>query len=605
MLKNTFQSIKFRFVLIYFVLVLICMSIVGSFIIQRLEVIQREKVEENMKKTISSISTAVSATIKGGEDNYIFLDKNLKNWGLTSSQNVYILSSGDNPKVISTSLNSDENLRGKSAYSLAFLESSLLTDASKGREEERIVLNKSQNLYSKHIASPILSNEGNVIAIVYMTENLNSIYELIGEAKIIISYATVISLLITSILGYFIANSITTPIRDVTRKAREMAKGNFDQRVDVKSNDEIGQLGNMFNYLTDELKNTIAKNDLERSKLNTIFNYMAEGVIAVDRTNKLIHANSIAKNLLSLDDSRINTQINLKKIGLKDINYDIEKSLQGEVLAEIKNHFYKLKYAPYKSDLKENEGLIIVLSDINKEHRLDILRKEFVANVSHELKTPITTIGSYAETLLNGVAGEDINHFLKVIERENARMARLVSDLLVLSNIDYKKEHLNKESFDCYEFIEEAVESQSLLISQKSHNISIDVPIKIRTIYSDRHGASQILINIISNALKYTKEGGKILIAAENYKNGKNNFVKISVKDNGIGIPKEDLPMIFERFYRVEKGRSREMGGTGLGLSIANEMIKSLGGSIKISSTLNVGTDVELFFPAGDYYEFK
>ena len=438
-----------------------------------------------------------------------------------------------------------------------------------------------------------------------MTENLNSIYELIGEAKIIISYATVISLLITSILGYFIANSITTPIRDVTRKAREMAKGNFDQRVDVKSNDEIGQLGNMFNYLTDELKNTIAKNDLERSKLNTIFNYMAEGVIAVDRTNKLIHANSIAKNLLSLDDSRINTQINLKKIGLKDINYDIEKSLQGEVLAEIKNHFYKLKYAPYKSDLKENEGLIIVLSDINKEHRLDILRKEFVANVSHELKTPITTIGSYTETLLNGVAGEDINHFLKVIERENARMARLVSDLLVLSNIDYKKEHLNKESFDCYEFIEEAVESQSLLISQKSHNISIDVPIKIRTIYSDRHGASQILINIISNALKYTKEGGKILIAAENYKNGKNNFVKISVKDNGIGIPKEDLPMIFERFYRVEKGRSREMGGTGLGLSIANEMIKSLGGSIKISSTLNVGTDVELFFPAGDYYEFK
>lgn len=233
------------------------------------------------------------------------------------------------------------------------------------------------------------------------------------------------------------------------------------------------------------------------------------------------------------------------------------------------------------------------------------MRKEFVANVSHELKTPITTIGSYTETLLNGVAGEDINHFLKVIERENARMARLVSDLLVLSNIDYKKEHLNKETFDCYEFIEEAVESQSLLISQKSHNISIDVPIKIRTIYSDRHGASQILINIISNALKYTKEGGKILIAAENYKNGKNNFVKISVKDNGIGIPKEDLPMIFERFYRVEKGRSREMGGTGLGLSIANEMIKSLGGSIKISSTLNVGTDVELFFPAGDYYEFK
>lgn len=604
MLKNTFQSIKFRFVLIYFVLVLICMSIVGSFIIQRLETIQRENVEANMRKTISSISTAASTLIKGTDSDYPVLDKNLKNWGLTSTQSVYILSADKNPKIIATSLSSYENMRGKSAYSLLFLESSLITNAYQGKEGEKIVTIKSPNSYVKHIVNPILSNEGNVIAIVYMTENLNSIYELISEAKIIISYATIISLLITSILGYFIANSITTPIRDVTRKAKEMAKGNFDQRVDIKSNDEIGQLGLMFNYLTNELKNTITKIDLEKSKLNTIFTYMAEGVIAVDKNGNLIHANNIAKNLLSLADKKLNTPINLKKIGLKDINYDDESTLKNEVLIEIKRHFYKIKYAPYKSDLNETEGVIIVLSDVNKEHRLDVLRKEFVANVSHELKTPITTIGSYTETLLNGVDDKDRINFLKIIERENTRMARLVTDLLILSNIDYKKDHLNKEEFDTYEFIEEAVESQNLLISQKSHKVSIDVPLKIRTIYSDRHGCSQILINIISNAVKYTKDKGTILITAENFIKNNTNYIKITVKDNGIGIPKEDLPMIFERFYRVEKGRSRAMGGTGLGLSIASELIKSLGGNIKISSQLNIGTTVDLLFPAGDYYEF-
>lgn len=406
-----------------------------------------------------------------------------------------------------------------------------------------------------------------------------------------------ISLLTTSILGYFIANSITGPIRTLTKKAKALAKGNFNQSIEVKSNDEIGELGMMFNFLTKELRESIEKMDLERSKLDTIFNYMAEGVIAIDRKNRLIHANSIAKKILNISEKDFNRVINLKSINLYNIDYKNEESLRGEELTKIAGSFYKIKYAPYKSDAFINSGLIIVLQDVDKEHMLDIMRKEFVANVSHELKTPITTIKSYTETLLDSdLDKKSQRNFLKIIDRENSRMSRIVTDLLYLSNIDYNKDNLTLSSIDTYEFIAEAIESQSILIVQKNHKIELNIDMDIKDIYADRSGADQILTNIISNACKYTPENGKIIIDATN----KGDLVEIKVTDNGIGIPKEDLPRITERFYRVEKGRSRQMGGTGLGLSIANEMIKSFGGSLKVDSVFGEGTTITLLFKASE-----
>ncbi|MDU6791802.1 MAG: DNA-processing protein DprA, partial [Anaerococcus sp.] len=263
--------------------------------------------------------------------------------------------------------------------------SKLVMDAAGGKTREKIVEYKNLGDVEKHIARPILSGDGDILAIIYMTRNLNSIYSVIEDSKVIITYATLISLLTTSILGYFIANSITGPIRTLTKKAKALAKGNFNQSIEVKSKDEIGELGMMFNFLTKELRESIEKMDLERSKLDTIFNYMAEGVIAIDRKNRLIHANSIAKKILNISEKDFNRVINLKSINLYNIDYKNEESLRGEELTKIANSFYKIKYAPYKSDAFINSGLIIVLQDVDKEHMLDIMRKEFVANVSHEL----------------------------------------------------------------------------------------------------------------------------------------------------------------------------------------------------------------------------
>lgn len=591
------HSIKSRFILIYVVLVLISMFIASTFIIDRLENVQIETATSSMVKTMDTLATTTSAFLKDNNTKTLpQLDQTLKDWGISSEESAYIISFDEAPQIIASTKNiSSEDV--KDAYSLKFIEPKLVMDALKGNTREKIVDYKNEGNIEKHIARPILSGDGKILAIIYMTRNLNSIYSVIEDSKVIITYATIISLITTSILGYFIANSITNPIRALTKKAKAMAKGNFNQSVEVKSDDEIGELGLMFNFLTKELRETIGKMDLEKSKLNTIFNYMAEGVIAIDRNNKLIHANSIAKKILNISEKDFNREINLKSINLYNIDYKNEETLKGEELTKISDTFYKIKYAPYKSDTFVNSGLIIVLQNVNKEHMLDIMRKEFVANVSHELKTPITTIKSYTETLLDSdLDRSSEKKFLKVIDRENSRMSRIVTDLLSLSNIDYNKDNLNLAKFDTYEFIDEAIESQSILITQKNHKIEFDIAMDIKDIYADRNGADQILTNIISNACKYTPDNGKISIEAKNV----GDFVEIKVSDNGIGIPKEDLPRITERFYRVEKGRSRAMGGTGLGLSIANEMIKSLGGSLKVDSVFGKGTSISLLFKAGE-----
>lgn len=591
-----FNSIKYRFITIYFLLVLLVMSIVGTIIINRLEAQQLENVTSNMNQTLNSIirtSNYLSNSDWTGIQDEI--NNTLTAWRLSPDETIYAIDDTSTPKIIASSNNQNELINGKNALSYKSLNSELIINAFHGESSSSIVVN-TNNEKEKHIAIPIFSSDGDVRGVFYMTHNLSNVFGVIKDAKIILTYATIIALFITTILGYFIANSITEPISDLTKKASEMARGNFDQKVDVKSDDEIGNLASMFNYLTTELKHTITEMDLEKSKLDTIFKYMTEGVIAINKNGILIHANPIAKQILSISDKDMYKYFNLEELNIPKLNYKKKKTLQGEIQINIKNSFYKIKYAPFKKDDMTNQGIIIVLQDITKEHKLDNLRKEFVANVSHELKTPITTIKTYTETILDtpDMDFDQVAYFLGVIDRENNRMARLVSDLLQLSNMDYDNFKLNIEKVDTFEILNQAIESLAVLIKEKGHKITLNVPMDVKSISADKHALEQILINIISNAVKYTNQNGKIKISASS-----NLFnVYITVEDNGLGIPKEDLNRIFERFYRVEKGRSRAMGGTGLGLSIAKQMTQAMGGDIKIDSEYGKGTKVTMIFNA-------
>ena len=591
-----FNSIRFRFISIYFLLVLICMTIVGAFIINRLEVVQIQRVTSQMKQSLDSIeNTSAYLSNEDWQSKKDEIYRTINAWQISQSDTIYAIAMVDNKPVIISSTSNAENINtARSALTHKALQPNLILNAFKGNEDETIVIGGIDELNAKHLVKPIFSSSGHIQGILYMTSNLSEVYDVVDKARSILTYATLIALVITSILGYFIAKSITEPIRTVTKKASLMAKGDFNQRVDVKSNDEIGNLGHMFNYLTKELNKTISQTELEKSKLNTIFNYMAEGVLAINNENKLIHANPIARKILNLDENFENRFFDLSKLNIF-VDYAKLESLEGESELEIDNKFYKIKYAPYRLKNYSDLGIIIVFQDITKEHNLDNMRKDFVANVSHELKTPITSIKTYSETLLDqsNLNPQEIK-FLEVINNESNRMSNLVTDLLQLSDIDYGSYKIKKESIDTYEAISLALDHLDLLIRNKHHKIILDVDMDIKNILADRNSLDRVLINIISNAIKYTKPFGVIKIAA--YSDFKN--VYISVSDNGIGIPKKDLDLIFERFYRVEKSRSREMGGTGLGLSIARDLTKSMGGDLKLESKFGIGTDVYLSFLA-------
>lgn len=589
-----FSSIKWRFVLIYFLLVFIAMVIVGVFIVEKLEVQQIETVTDNM---IQSMENIIESSSYIAADDWMStreeIQDTLNDWRLGANDTLYLIYDKDAPVIIASTIQDGNETKGKNALSYKNTDPELIINAFKGEKVHESIKEINSDTYNKHFAYPVLSSVGKVKGVIYMTSNLDDVYKTVDTSKVILTNATILALAITIVLGFLISNSITVPIRDVTKKAEEMSRGDFDQFVDVKSDDEIGQLGNMFNYLTLKLKETISDMDLERSKLDTIFNYMTEGVVAVDNENRIIHGNLIAMEILDIDKKYIEDE---RVLDLMKFYPDIENSelTEGEFVKTINSEVYKVKYAPFRNEENNIAGVIFVFQDITKEHKLDNMRREFVANVSHELKTPITTIKSYTETLLENDVDEEIEvEFLNVIDSECDRMSRLVRDLLQLSNLDYERENWNKVDIDLGDIIEEVIVKLNFSFEEKNQRVSMNIEEDLPKIPLDKDGIQQVVLNVLSNANKYTREDGKISIKCA--RDGDRIILK--VRDNGIGISEEDQIRIFERFYRVERGRSRELGGTGLGLSISREIVRAHNGEMSLNSELGQGTEITIELP--------
>ncbi|HZJ98916.1 MAG TPA: ATP-binding protein [Tissierellaceae bacterium] len=587
-----FSSIKWKFVIVYFLLVFIAMAIVVVFIIDRLEEQQINSIRDNMDQyivTLESSSSYIASDdwLENREEIQDYIDQ----WRIGTTESLYVIYDEEVPTIIASTSKSNQNVIGQNALSYKNLDPQLILRAFAGDKDDAVIKELNEDRSNMHFVYPVISELGKVRGIIYMTSDLTGVYNTVDESKTIMTNATVLALSITVLLGFLIASSITVPIRDVTKKAELMAKGDFDQSVEVKSNDEIGQLASMFNHLTLKLRNTLDDMDLERSKLDTIFKYMAEGVVAIDKDNNIIHANPIAMDILNFDDEDLNKSFDLKSLNIG--NVDDDDLEEGGILG-IHNEFYRIKHAPFKNDEGDIGGSIIVFQDITYEHKLDNIRKEFVANVSHELKTPITTIKSYTETLLTSEVDDETSHrFLNVIDSECDRMARLVRDLLQLSNLDYKKTKWKMVDISIDDLVNDSMVKLDLSFKEKDQSISIDIEDDLPKITVDKDGIEQVILNILSNANKYTEESGHIKIGAFQ----DDEDVVISIKDNGIGISEKDQERIFERFYRVEKGRSRELGGTGLGLSIAKEIIEAHKGHLSLSSELNEGTEISIKLP--------
>lgn len=447
-------------------------------------------------------------------------------------------------------------------------------------------------------ALPIFGVDGGVQYIIYVKDSKEEPNTILSQIFGIMFQSLFLGIIISVLFGIILSKTIISPITSLTHKAKKISSGDFGSTIEVKSRDEIGRLTETFNDMSYELAQTLTAIQSENDKLETIFRYMTDGVVAFDEKGELIHINPAARKMLSISE---NEQVVFETVFKKDeISFGQVAFLAHDSTAEIiinrENREIKAYLAPLNADGKPT-GVVSVLQDITEQQRLENSRREFVANVSHELRTPLTTVKSYAETLKDFLEEdfdkEQFESFLSVIEGESDRMARLVRDLLILSRLDYGKNQLRRERFNLSLLLDDVIKKISITASAKNQNLTYEPTNSIPDFVGDRDRIEQVVVNILSNAIKYTPEGGNIVVTSMCVY----NTAYIKVKDTGIGIPKKDLSHIFDRFYRVDKARSRAQGGTGLGLAIAKEIVEAHGGTIEINSVFTKGTEVIIKLP--------
>ncbi len=423
-----------------------------------------------------------------------------------------------------------------------------------------------------------------------------SLTQISQQTKLISIIAFVLILIVVIAISIVLSKFVIYPINKLIKSAEKITEE--DKKIKkAKFKSETYDLENIINEMTTELKENLSEVSTQKNQIETILLHMTDGIIAFNMQGEIILINPAAKKFLSIrpedntfDDifSKFKLDINMEKI------IYLENWTSTEQRIQVEDRYVNVFFAPFKNETDRPDGVIAVIQDITEHVKLDNMQKEFVADVSHELKTPITSIMGYADTLLEGEYDKETQEkFLNVIAVEARRMAKLVTDLLTLSRYDSNKKKTQKESFDLGELVKKCQDKLAIEIKKKNHTVNCFVTADVPPVYADKSEIERVVLNILSNSIKYTKDGGEIKI----YVGFVYNDAYIKIFDNGIGIPEEDLNRIFERFYRVDKARTREMGGTGLGLSIAKEILDKNGGSIDIKSVVGQGTEVVVRVP--------
>ena len=441
------------------------------------------------------------------------------------------------------------------------------------------------------VAIPISGGDNSYI--IYIRDNRSTVSSLNSELLIIILQALLVGLLISVLLSFLLSKTMINPIEKLTEGAERVASGDFSEKLEVDSTDEIGILTTTFNDMASVLHSTLEAVEDERNKLDTLFLHMTDGVVAYDRDGALIHCNPAASELLerSADECVYADLFEPlcpfeKVMAMQRSDFVASELTVGERTVE-------LYFAPFSDE--ERGGVLVVLHDVTQQRKAEERRREFVANVSHELRTPLTNIRSYAETIRD--AGDELpreleNSFLDIVINESDRMTHIVQDLLTLSRLDSGRSEMTMARFDFGAAIDSVLRSIELEARRHGHELTHDYH-DLPMIMGDRGRIEQVMLNVLGNAVKYTPDGGHIRVTAGTV----GERVWMEVADDGIGIPKADRSRIFERFYRVDKARSRESGGTGLGLSIATEIVQRHNGTLSLVDREGPGTTVRLELP--------
>jgi len=477
--------------------------------------------------------------------------------------------------------------------------------ALEGRVESAVRRSVTVDTPLIYVALP-LTQGGRVIGVLRLAEPIRAVtasYETLRSAALA---GGAVALLVALGIGIFVAGRVTRPVVEMQDVARQMSEGHFDVRAPARSPDEIGTLGRSLNVMAGRLREKIGDLEREQAKAKAVLDAMVEGFIATDGHDHIILINERARRIFGLGTARVERRPLLevvRNVNLHDVLVAGRDAMDGGVvsrevrLAEPADRVLQVHAVGLKFPGDER-GVVVILHDITELRRLEQVRTEFVANVSHELRTPLTAIQGYLETLLDG-ALEEREHarkFLEIVFRHTERLGRLTDDLTDLSNIELGKVSLRLEPTSVAEIADSVVTIISPRASGGQVKVEARLPVDLPEVLADRDRLSQILINLVDNAVKYTPKGGQVTVEGRVDPAG---MVEVTVRDTGVGIPKADLPRLTECFYRVDKARSRDLGGTGLGLAIVKHLVLAHGGELDIESELWKGTSVRFTLPRG------
>ena len=604
-----YQSIYFKIPLLFLFILLISFQFIGVFFIDQLEsqTINQAKAQINTQADFL-MNNVVNVMVNNAEDSqqtYVQLNQTLDTFTSTLPVRINVVNNSET--IIATNQGSELSLIGTQTTE---------------PEVRNVILNRSMMELESYdnetktpqyqIIKPLLTPDGtSTLGALLIETNLNQVYQQNNNIIDLFVQATFLAIVIAIVIALVLSQGLTRPIEEMRQQALRISEGVYNYPATIYGTDELGELANTINELAIKVKDAQESTESERQRLDGILRHMTDGVIGTDHRGKVLLVNDRALSLLNLREDQAHGQSILKLLGIED-QFKLNDLFRKEqeilmVQDDAEQSIYKGEFSIIKRDSGFISGLVCVLTDVTEQQKTEQERRDFVSNVSHELRTPLTSIKSYSEALAEGAWQDEsiAPHFLEVIESESNRMIRMISNLLDLSKIDGGQIVLNKDYVDLKRVLNFILDRLEFTVANDpdGENYRIVREFTPRDIYVDidQDRMTQVIDNLLNNAIKYSPDGGTVTVRLSE----EQGYVKVSVIDEGLGISKSDAERLFERFYRVDKARSREQGGSGLGLAISKEVIELHGGQIWVESVEGKGSNFSFTLPSTSFEDIE
>ena len=598
-----FQSIHFKIVIVFVFLLIVVLEIIGAYFVGQLETKMVNVFKDDISERVNFLGTNLQPILKNPDSktyhediNRLVSDFSRRNISKTEIIDVdhYIVGTNSNPNTIGR-ISKDNDV--KQALVI-------------GKQSERPYPDENNDRVWK-VVMPIISDDNKILGVISVESNIESVYKQISSITEIFFKASMIAAGVTVVLALFISRAITKPISEMKKQATQMAEGDYSGQVKIYGQDELGQLSLAINDLSTKVEEAQESTEAERRRWDRVFEHMTDGVSATDRRGQVVISNETALELLNLTQDKAVGYSILEILKIQE-HFTLRHLLetQEELILDFSTEDNEVtlrgEFSLIQRETGFISGLVCVLHDITEQEKIERERRDFVSNVSHELRTPLTSMRSYLEALNDGAWKDpDIApRFLAVTQEETDRMIRMITDLLNLSRMDAGKDTFELEYVNINELFSHVLNRFDMMLKSadkpvKPFVIKRDFTKRDLWVEVDADKMIQVLDNIMNNAIKYSPSGGTITCRLMET----HNNIVISIADEGLGVPKKDIPHVFDRFFRVDKARARSMGGTGLGLAISKEVVQKHGGKIWLESIENKGSTFFISLPYVPYEE--